>query len=72
MYVLRHRPGPASAGGPSVFDDPRMAGFVERLAGINARADGAPGFVWRLQSADGDATAIRAFPDDLLIVNLSV
>jgi hypothetical protein len=55
------------------LDDARMSGFVERLAAINALADGAPGFVWRLQTEEGDATAIRAFPDDeLLIVNLSV
>jgi hypothetical protein len=47
-------------------------GFVDELAPINALADDAPGFVWRLQTDDGDATAIRAFDDDMLIVNLSV
>ncbi|HVF13464.1 MAG TPA: DUF3291 domain-containing protein, partial [Acidimicrobiales bacterium] len=30
------------------------------------------GFVWRLQTDEGDATSIRAFDDDLLIVNMSV
>jgi len=35
-------------------------------------ADDAPGFVWRLQTEDGDATAIRAFDDDMLLVNMSV
>ena len=39
---------------------------------MNALADAAPGFVWRLATDDGDATAIRAFDDDLVIVNLSV
>jgi hypothetical protein len=52
--------------------DPRMAGFMDQLKPINALADGAPGFVWRLQDDSGDATAIRPFPDDMLAVNFSV
>jgi Domain of unknown function (DUF3291) len=32
------------------LDDPVMAGFVARLAEINALADQSPGFVWRLQT----------------------
>ena len=51
--------------------EPEMAGFVEALEPVNALADAAPGFVWRLQTEDGDATAIRPFEDDRLIVNLS-
>jgi Domain of unknown function (DUF3291) len=51
---------------------PQLSGFVARLEEINALADGAPGFVWRLQTEDGDATAIRAFDDDRIIVNMSV
>jgi hypothetical protein len=54
------------------LDSPRLAGFVAALEPINALADGAPGFVWRLQTEEGDATSIRAFEDDLLLVNLSV
>ncbi len=54
------------------LDSPRLAGFVAALEPINALADAAPGFVWRLQTEDGDATAIRAFDDDRMIVNLSV
>ncbi len=54
------------------MDDPVMAGFVARLDEINALADHSPGFVWRLQTDDGDATAIRVFPDPLMLVNLSV
>ena len=50
----------------------RLAGFVAALDEINALADAAPGFVWRLQTEDGDATAVRAFGDDRLIVNMSV
>ena len=50
----------------------RLAEFVALLEPVNALADGAPGFVWRLQTEDGDATAVRAFDDDRLIVNLTV
>ncbi len=50
---------------------PEMAGFVARLEDINALADAAPGFVWRLQTEDGDATAIDFFGNDYL-VNMSV
>jgi len=51
---------------------PRLAGFVDALDEINAFADAAPGFVWRLQTEDGDATAIRILDDDRLIINMSV
>lgn len=54
------------------LDDPRMRGFVEQLEPINALADRSPGFVWRLQTEDGDATAVRAFADPLVLVNMSV
>jgi uncharacterized protein DUF3291 len=46
--------------------------FVEALDPINALADSSRGFVWRLQGDDGNATSIRAFGDDRLIVNMSV
>jgi hypothetical protein len=54
------------------LDSPRLAEFVAALAPVNTLADAAPGFVWRLQTDDGDATGIRAFGDDRLIVNMSV
>jgi hypothetical protein len=54
------------------LDDPRMAGFRDALAGVNAAADRSPGFVWRLQTEAGDATGIRAFDDPLVILNVSV
>lgn len=54
------------------LDSPQLAEFVANLEPINAIADASPGFVWRLQTADGDATSIRVFDDDWLIVNLSV
>jgi heme-degrading monooxygenase HmoA len=54
------------------LDDPALAGFVAELEPVNALADGHPGFVWRLQTEDGDATAIRPFDDERVMVNLSV
>jgi hypothetical protein len=54
------------------LSEPSMAGFVGRLDEINALADRSPGFVWRLQTAAGNATDLRPYEDDLIIVNLSV
>lgn len=59
------------------LDDPTLADFVTALDPVNAAADAAAGFVWRLQTEDGDATAIRAFDWDVadsagVIVNMSV
>jgi hypothetical protein len=54
------------------LDDPIMAGFMERLADINALGERSPGYVWRLQSEAGDATSIRAYDDPRMIVNLTV
>jgi hypothetical protein len=54
------------------LDGPELAGFVAQLEPINALADGTPGFVWRLQTEDGDATSIRPFEDERVMVNLSV
>jgi heme-degrading monooxygenase HmoA len=54
------------------LDSPELAGFVAQLEPINALADAAPGFVWRLQTDAGDATAIRPYDDDRVMVNMSV
>jgi heme-degrading monooxygenase HmoA len=54
------------------MDGPVMAGFKAALESINALADEASGFVWRLQSEDGDATAIRPYEDERMMVNMSV
>jgi heme-degrading monooxygenase HmoA len=54
------------------MDGPIMAGFAAELDRINALADTAPGFVWRLQTEDGDATAIRPYEDERMMVNMSV
>lgn len=54
------------------IDSEIMSGFVARLDEINALAEAAEGFVWRLQTPAGDATSLRPFDDDMLIVNMSV
>jgi Domain of unknown function (DUF3291) len=54
------------------IDDPVMEGFRSQLEPVNALADRSSGFVWRLQTESGDATAVRAYADPLMIVNLSV
>lgn len=53
-------------------DDPKIAGFVSQLDSINALADAAPGFVWRLQSESGNATDVAYSDDPFVIVNMSV
>jgi len=54
------------------IDDPVMAEFVANLPPINALAEQSPGFVWRLQSDAGDATSIRVYEDDMVVINLTV
>ncbi len=55
------------------LDSPEMAGFVARLAEVNAGAEMADGFIWRLKDEDGPgATSYRLMGDDTLLVNLSV
>ena len=54
------------------LDDPQMAGFVERLDDINALADRSAGFVWRLQTPEGNATYLRPYDDGRILVNMSV
>jgi hypothetical protein len=54
------------------LDAPEMDEFTALLEPVNALADRSPGFVWRLQDEGGDATSIRAFDDDRIIVNMSV
>ena len=53
------------------IESPEMLDFVKNLDAINALADNAPGFIWRLQTEDGDATSIDYFGADRL-VNMSV
>lgn len=60
------------------LDSPQLAGFVSQLDAVNAVADAAPGFIWRLQTAEGNATTLRAFEGDAegadggILINMSV
>ncbi|MFE7399871.1 DUF3291 domain-containing protein [Streptomyces sp. NPDC057557] len=54
------------------LDSPELKDFVEALDPVNAVADRAAGFVWRLQSESGNATDVPVFGDTWLIVNMSV
>lgn len=54
------------------IDDARMADFMSRLDAINALADQADGFVWRLQDDSGNATNFQPYDDPRILINLSV
>jgi Domain of unknown function (DUF3291) len=55
------------------LDGPEMAGFMSRLDDLNALADGSNGFVWRLQTQEGNATYFRPYEDDgRILLNMSV
>jgi hypothetical protein len=52
---------------------PKLRGFLANLDAVNAVAEAAEGFVWRLIDEYGDnATGFRCFGDDWIIVNMSV
>lgn len=53
------------------LESPVMADFVANLDRVNALAENSAGFIWRLQTEDGDATAMRPMGEDTL-VNMSV
>lgn len=53
------------------LESPLMAEFVSNLDRVNALAEDAAGFVWRLQDDSGSAVAIRPFGNDY-VVNMSV
>lgn len=54
------------------IDSEEMSGFVNNLERINAIADKAEGFIWRLTGEEDNATAIQVFEDNYLIINMSV
>jgi Domain of unknown function (DUF3291) len=53
------------------LESPGMVDFVENLDRVNALAENSAGFVWRLQTEEGDATALRPMGENTL-VNMSV
>lgn len=54
------------------LNDPQMADFVNNLDRINGIAESAEGFIWRLKDEQNNATSIKIYNDDFLIVNMSV
>lgn len=54
------------------LDSPELKDFVDGLDHVNAVADAAEGFVWRLEGEGGDATGVRVFDDEWIIINMSV
>ncbi len=52
------------------LDSPLLSDFVANLDRINDLAERSAGYVWRLKTDDGNATALRPFGDEYL-VNLS-
>ncbi len=60
------------ATGFGLSSEPVMLGFMERLDEVNAVADRSPGFVWRLKTAAGNATAILPYNNKRILINLSV
>lgn len=57
------------------MDDIRMSGFTSRINAVNALADRAEGFIWRLvddnPEIDG-STNLRVFDNPNMLVNMSV
>lgn len=54
------------------LDSPIMAEFMNNLDKINALAEASPGFVWRLTGDGNNATSLRPYDDERIIVNMSV
>ena len=54
------------------LESPELADFVNNLDRINELADSSEGFVWRLMGDGNDATSLRPFDDEMIIVNMSV
>jgi len=54
------------------LDSPQLKDFVDNLDPVNADADTADGFVWRLAGESGDATDVAVLGDEWLIINMSV
>ena len=61
-----------SEGMKAPIDSPIMGEFVDNLDQINTLAEAQAGFIWRFKDECNNATAIRLFDADILIVNMSV
>jgi hypothetical protein len=56
----------------AAIDHPVMAEFVANLDYINSVAENSEGFIWRLKDESNNATSIKIYDDDFMIVNMSV
>lgn len=54
------------------ISDPVMKEFADQLDTINALGENSKGFVWRLKTGEGNATALNPYNDDRIIVNFTV
>ena len=54
------------------IDSALMVDFVAQLDQVNAAAEQAPGFVWRLKDENNNAVGFNAFDDDNMLINISV
>jgi hypothetical protein len=54
------------------MSDPVNAGFIAELDRINALAESAPGFIWRLVGEGNNALDVRAFDNPNIAINMSV
>ena len=52
--------------------NPLVAEFMNALDEINALAEQSPGFVWRYMTEDGNATSVRPYEDESILINMSV
>ena len=48
-----------------------MQDFVSQLRPVNELADRSTGFVWRLQTDEGNATGIRGYDNPMILLNMS-
>ena len=55
------------------LNDPLLADFVAAIERVNAAAEQAPGFVWRLKGEGGASSSyVRAYDDERILITLSV
>ena len=54
------------------LEHPAMQDFVDNLDRVYALAETSPGFVWRLNEGDGDASSYLLYDDPDIMCNMSV
>ena len=52
--------------------DQRMSTMRDEIVRINRLGDQSPGFIWRYETAQGDATDVRVLDDPRMLFNLSI